>query len=76
MFEDLRSFVEMRARVQGLEQFEPHLSGNPAATWCGEDDCSKYEWRTVPNSINTWAEPRNANGVKVNGGPPPPDGSA
>lgn len=75
MFADLRSLVEMRARLEGLQQFEPQLPGNPVATWCGEADCSKYEWRTEANTINTWAEPKNADGVKVNGGPPPPEGS-
>ena len=55
MFADIRQLAELRAGVmQSLEQFEPHLPGNPTATWCGEADCAKYEWRTQPNTINTW----------------------
>ena len=43
--------------------------------WCGEPDCAKYEWRMQTNTINTWAEPQNATGNKVNEGLPPPPGS-
>ena len=44
--------------------------------WELADDDSKYMWRLDDtNNLNAWCEPRNANGIKVNGGPVPPLGS-
>lgn len=85
-----------QASFSSLEQYEPHLAGNPAQTWCestapraphvprpvprrlvargadgrwrcrcGEDDCDKYEWRTQPNTINSWSAARATAGRAV-----------
>ena len=64
MFQLLRNIASLREESSGKEPWE--LTDDPA----------KYMWRLDDvKNIDTWVKPRNANGVKVNGGPEPPLGS-
>ena len=77
MFELVRGVNEARREMQAAPEL-PRLQGLEQARqpWELADDDSKYMWRLDDtNNLNAWCEPRNANGIKVNGGPVPPLGS-